>query len=78
MVEKHELKFDEVIGQGSYGTVHKGIWRGETVALKRLPVPPGMSTQHVLQHNKDLAALRYEFVHLHDWIWSELLNFSYV
>ena len=66
------MKFDEVIGQGSYGTVHKGIWRGETVALKRLPVPSGMSTQHVLQHNKELAALRYEFVHLHDWICSEL------
>ena len=54
------------------------VYGEEKLALKRLPVPPGMSTQHVLQHNKELAALRYEFVHLHDWIWSELLNFSYV
>ena len=31
-----ELTFGNVIGRGSFGEVHKGVWYGTTVALKRI------------------------------------------
>lgn len=33
-VDYQEIQFGELIGRGCYGSVHKGLWRGETVALK--------------------------------------------
>ena len=34
-----ELTFGNVIGRGSFGEVHKGVWNGTTVALKRIRFP---------------------------------------
>lgn len=54
-----EIQFGEVIGHGSYGTVHKGAWKGQTVALKRIKIPPGMDKTQMLANNREIAALRY-------------------
>ena len=35
-----ELTFGNVIGRGSFGEVHKGVWNGTAVALKRIRFPP--------------------------------------
>jgi serine/threonine protein kinase len=39
-VDSRELKLLEVIGQGSYGTVHLASWRGSLVAAKAIPLTP--------------------------------------
>ena len=33
-----ELNLLELIGQGTYGRVHKAVWRGSIVAAKELPL----------------------------------------
>ena len=33
-----DLKLLSVIGQGSFGTVHRALWRGMLVAAKIIPV----------------------------------------
>ena len=40
-----ELKVMEVIGQGTFGVVHRAIWRGTTVAAKILNVPSGCESE---------------------------------
>ena len=32
-----EVHFEDVVGHGAYGTVHKGTWQGNTVAFKEFP-----------------------------------------
>lgn len=36
-----ELGFGKIIGQGSFGVVHKGVYKGSDVALKSMKLPPG-------------------------------------
>lgn len=36
MVDYKDLQIGGVVGKGSFGTVHKGKWKGRDVALKRL------------------------------------------
>jgi serine/threonine protein kinase len=33
-IDMHELELGKVIGQGSYGTVYIGRWKGQKVAIK--------------------------------------------
>ena len=33
--------FGEVVGQGTFGVVHRGIWKGIDVAIKRIKLPSG-------------------------------------
>ena len=36
-----ELHLVKIIGQGTFGTVHKAIWRGSLVAAKVINIPAG-------------------------------------
>lgn len=36
-----ELNFGEIVGRGSFGVVHQGLFRHSEVALKCIRVPPG-------------------------------------
>ena len=35
-IESNQLQFDKIIGQGSFGQVWKGKWRGTVVAIKQV------------------------------------------
>lgn len=35
-IDASEIRFIKVVGKGSFGVVHKGIWRGNNVAVKRI------------------------------------------
>ncbi len=53
-----EVEVQEEIGRGCF-SVHKGKWKGTTVALKKIPIPSGVSEEEVLVGNKEIAALRF-------------------
>lgn len=57
-VDFDALQFEQLLGRGTFGTVHKGKWKEKTVALKRIPIPAGMDTREVLANNREIAALR--------------------
>lgn len=42
------LKLIEVVGEGTFGVVHKAVWRGTVVAAKVVNVPHG-STECVMK-----------------------------
>lgn len=35
-IDFNEIKFIQVVGKGSFGVVHKGVWRDKNVAVKRI------------------------------------------
>lgn len=45
-----------LISKGSFGAVQKGTWRCDTVALRCIPIPPGIAKDQV--NNQEIAALR--------------------
>ena len=56
-----DLEFSVLIGKGTFGEVHKGMWKEQTVALKKLKLPPdvdvttlglGKLCQHNFEHNR--------------------------
>ena len=56
-VTMNDIEFDVVIGRGSFGDVYKGLWKGTTVALKRIRFPPECTEQSVLYAN-EIAVLK--------------------
>lgn len=48
-----KLQMLQVIGQGTYGTVYKAVWRGTMVAVKVIPGSFG-----VIQ--REIEAIRYD------------------
>ncbi len=42
-----EVEVQEEIGRGCF-SVHKGKWKGTTVALKKIAIPSGVSEEEVL------------------------------
>lgn len=59
-VEWKDLKFEEIIGQGSFGTVYKGKLRDKKVALKKIKIPQSMDHSTMVSSSRELAALRYD------------------
>lgn len=57
-----DIHFNELVGRGSYGTVHKGSFNGNVVALKRIPVPSGTDVQTIIADNREIAALRSKYI----------------
>ncbi len=53
-----EVVVQEEIGRGCF-SVHKGLWNGKLVAIKKIPVPTGVSRDEMLTGNREIAALRY-------------------
>ena len=76
-----EIHFGEVVGRGTFGIVYKGAWKGQTVALKRIQIPPGIDKNQVLTAErlqywgKDYQVL-LQFVslfHIHIITWNSTL-----
>lgn len=65
-MEQEEVVVQEEIGRGCF-TVYKGLWKGNIVALKKIPIPAGISKDEMLAGNKEIAALRYvcSCMHVH-------------
>ena len=57
----NELKFGSMIGRGSFGQVYKGLWKGKTVALKRITIPPGTDVSSLPAIPKEITVLRFAF-----------------
>lgn len=55
----HEIQFGELVGRGSFASLHKGVWRGQTVALKRIQILSGMDKSQVVADSREVTALRY-------------------
>lgn len=64
-VDFDEIDIQEEIGRGCFA-VHKGLWKGNTVAVKKIPIPSGVSMEEVVAGNKEIAALKYEFECIHN------------
>ena len=60
-VPYEEVEFNELIGRGSYGAVHKGSFKDKVVALKKIPVPCGTNLKEMIAGNREIAALRYHY-----------------
>ncbi len=39
-IDPNHIEMKEVIGQGTFGTVHKDEWRGTEIAIKCITLPP--------------------------------------
>ena len=50
------VKFIEEIGRGTYGVVHKAVWRGSVVAAKVLCTPTIAHEEDII---KEIESFRY-------------------
>ena len=57
LVQKSEVEMGDVIGKGSFGIVNKGKWKGKVVALKRIRLPGGYSSEETAD-TKEITVLR--------------------
>ena len=53
-----EIEIKEQVGKGCFGTVYRGKYRGEVVAVKKIKIPIGFSKETVLTNSRELAALK--------------------
>ena len=58
MVHVDEVQFKEQIGKGSFGSVHKGMYKNKEVALKKIKVPAGVCKENMVVKSREIAALR--------------------
>ena len=57
LVDYSEITIGTTIGKGGFGTVNKGKWKNQDVALKRMRLPGGCGED--LADMKEIAVLRY-------------------
>lgn len=57
-ISLNELQFGKVIGRGGFGIVHRGKWNGQEVALKKIPLPPGIDASSLPTSN-EISVLKY-------------------
>jgi len=57
-IDAKELVMDKEIGRGSFGLVHKALWRGTEVAVKRLPRDSIAEHQVLLEFMKEAFIMR--------------------
>ena len=50
-------KLEEVIGEGTFGTVYRAVWRGTVVAAKVINIPAG--SESTVQ--KEIAMCKYVY-----------------
>jgi predicted Ser/Thr protein kinase len=43
--EQNQVQCLELLGEGTYGKVYKGLWKGSIVAVKTIMLPSAMSGQ---------------------------------
>ena len=58
-----ELKVGEVIGKGGFGVIHKGIYKGQAVAIKEIAQPQETDDEEKLrafnEFRKEVYVMRY-------------------
>ena len=57
-VKYTDIQFGQLIGRGSFRSVYQGRWKGKSVALKRISIPPGVDRESMIATSRKLAALR--------------------
>ena len=58
MVKFEDVKFGEVIGRGTFGTVNRGVWKGKDVALKRMKTAGCVNRVEDVSNYKEISVLR--------------------
>eukprot|EP01027_Heterolobosea_sp_BB2_P020150 GEZU01028442.1.p2 GENE.GEZU01028442.1~~GEZU01028442.1.p2 ORF type:complete len:105 (+),score=17.83 GEZU01028442.1:184-498(+) len=74
-IATRDLQFLEKIGEGSFASVHKAVWRGrgggKLVAVKKIQIPPAVGNnnaaiqqfkQTVLSETAMMWALNYDYI----------------
>ena len=61
-VEISDVILEDEIGRGCFA-VYKGRWKDQVVAIKKIPIPVGVSNEEMLKGNNEIAALRYILIY---------------
>lgn len=58
MINPSTLTFEDVVGRGNFAVVYRGLWEGKQVALKKMRLPSGISSE-TLPSIQEITVLRY-------------------
>lgn len=61
MIDSKEIKLGELIGEGSFGSVYEGRWKGKDIALKWIEIPVGVDRKEIAANSRELTVLRYVY-----------------
>lgn len=56
--EGEQIEIHELLGEGAFGKVHKGLWRGTVVAIKTMILPANMTGAEKRERMVSLPGLR--------------------
>ena len=57
VINRDSVTKGEKVGQGQFGTVYKGKWRGTEIAIKAILLPPEYQ-EHSYENTKELQICR--------------------